>query len=138
MNKIKVNPFIKDVSKINISKIKKFRNKMHLKIDSKTHFNNQNNYSLNYNNDKSEINHSNQMNISNLKTNYYNSPYLHHEQNNRSINFIEIKTNPIFSVVNNKSQHRFNKKIYHRNLNHFNISNTNTTNNTNYTNYTNI
>ena len=138
MNKIKVNPFIKDVSKINISKIKKFRNKMHLKIDSKTHFNNQNNYSLNYNNDKSEINHSNQMNISNLKTNYYNSPYLHHEQNNRSINFIEIRTNPIFSVVNNKSQHQFNKKIYHRNLNHFNISNTNTTNNTNYTNYTNI
>ena len=51
--------------------------------------------------------------------------------NNKSINIIDAKPYPIINSLKHKCHNNSNKKIYHRNLNHFNISNTNNTNFTN-------
>ena len=158
-NKINKNPLI--LSNIQIkSKAKIHKNKTPLKIItninignarkflSKKTVNNINKTNNNLNNNKTQIN------PRFSKDNIYYAPNLlyklnspknqinkhnYHQmiKNNHSINFLEAKQYPLLQTIKNKCTNNSNKKIYHRNLNHFNISkttNTNLTNNNHFSN----
>ena len=159
IEKIKKNPFIIKNNKTK-NRLKNTKNKTPFKILTNINLHNINNQNSSlskkskYNSKKHtepKINHKTQINLCYSKENIYyapnllykiNSPkkqnlkYIYQDflKNNRSINFLDSKVIPSNQTIKNKSNNISNKKIFHRNLNHFNISNTNNTNNTNLTN----
>ena len=153
------NPFTLNNHKIK-AKIKYNKNKTPLKLVTNINIDNTNFLTLN----KSKINGKNNHPINQAKYNktcyskeniYYtpnliykiNSPknqnmkykyQITHINNNKSINTLDAKPYPIINSLKHKCHNNSNKKIYHRNLNHFNISNTNNTNFTNNNQFSNF
>ena len=143
IHKIKKNPFI-----INNNKIKKIKIK-NIKIQIPS-YNKQKSCSLNKNKKKSKIKFNNNLspinaynskdkfpnsvlNI-NYKTNFQKNKNFKNKEkeiNNESLNLINIKTFPLIKAINKNYFQNLNKKIYHRNINFFNINNTTNINNTN-------
>ena len=151
IHKIKKNPFIINNNKIKKTKEKKFKSR-----PTSNNNNKQKSSSLSKNKTKNKIKYninSNKINICYSKDNLHtNVPNLNYklnspnnqnmknrilESNNQSLNFLDIKTFPLLKAINKKYYNNSNKRIYHRNINNFNMSNTNNTNITNNTNPTN-
>ena len=152
MEKIKKNPFIIKNIKIK-NKLKNIKNKTPLKILTNINPNNHNNQNSSLTkkfkqnakkNINTKINHKKQINLCYSKENIYYAPNLLYNLNSpreQNIKYIyqdilknNASINPSIQTLKNKYDKNSNKKIFRRNLNHFNISNTNNTNNANLTN----